>query len=88
MSRFDDALARFSAALDRLEAEADQRLSRERESDGSVAELRLLRSEREQLVARIAGLEEESRNLASLTEEVENRLDGAIAEIRDALGRS
>jgi hypothetical protein len=88
MSRLDDALTRFSAALDRLEAEAGQRLARAQETNGSAAELSLLRSEREQLIARIAGLEEESRNLASLTEEVENRLDGAIAEIRDVLGRN
>jgi len=43
--------------------------------------------ERDRLVARIAELEEESRVLADISEEVENRLDGAIAEIRTALGR-
>ena len=37
--------------------------------------------------ARIAELEDESRALASVTEEVEGRLDGAIVEIRAALGR-
>jgi predicted nucleic acid-binding Zn-ribbon protein len=88
MSRLDDALARFGAALDRLEASAEQRVARSRESDGAAAELSLVKAERERLVARIAGLEEESRNLAGLTEDVEDRLDGAISEIREVLGRN
>ncbi len=46
-----------------------------------------LTAERERLLARIAELEDEARTLAGLTEEVEDRLDGAIAEIRAALGR-
>ena len=40
------------------------------------------------LAARVATLEEEARALAGLTEEVEDRLDGAIAEIREVLGRN
>jgi len=86
MKRLDDALARFGEALDRLEASAEQRVAASRESAGATAELNLLRDEREGLVARIAGLEEETRMLAGLTEEVEGRLDGAIAEIREVLG--
>ena len=50
--------------------------------------MRALKEERARLVARIAGLEAESRNLAGLTEEVEDRLDGAISEIREVLGRN
>ena len=88
MSRLDDALARFGAALDRLEASAEERVARIRESEGAAAELSVLKAERERLVARIAGLEEESRNLAGLTEDVEDRLDGAITEIREVLGRN
>ncbi|HXJ00588.1 MAG TPA: DUF4164 family protein [Micropepsaceae bacterium] len=86
MSRLDDALARFGEALDRLEEMAEQRTQAARESESTTTELRLLKDERERLVARIAGLEEESRLLAGLTEEVEGRLDGAIAEIREVLG--
>jgi hypothetical protein len=52
-----------------------------------LAEIASLTHEREGLLARIAELEEEVRSLASLTEEVEGRLDGAIADIRTALGR-
>jgi len=88
MSRFDDALARFSAALDELEAQASARIARDRDMADSAAESSLLKAERERLLARIAGLEEESRTLAGLTEDVEDRLDGAISEIRDVLGRN
>ena len=46
-----------------------------------------LKREREHLLTRITALEEESQSLAGLTEQVEMRLDGAIAEIRAVLGR-
>ena len=88
MSRLDAALARFSAALDRLDTGAEERLVRARDSVGLEAELRLLAEERDRLAARVATLEEEARALAGLTEEVEDRLDGAIAEIREVLGRN
>lgn len=88
MSRLDEVLARLAAALDRLEAQLEERASVAREATDSTAELHLLKTERERLFARIAGLEEESRTLAGLTEEVEDRLDGAIAEIREVLGRN
>ena len=88
MSRLDDALERFAAALGQLETTLEDRASVAREATDSTAELHLLKAERERLFARIAGLEEESRTLAGLTEEVEDRLDGAIAEIREVLGRN
>ncbi|MEI9931741.1 MAG: hypothetical protein WDM89_14690 [Rhizomicrobium sp.] len=43
--------------------------------------------ERERLLARIAELEEEQLALTQISEEIEARLDGAIGEIRTALGR-
>jgi hypothetical protein len=66
----------------------DARLAQGSAPAGLAAELGALKEERARLVARIAGLEAESRNLAGLTEEVEDRLDGAIAEIREVLGRN
>ena len=86
MARFDAALQRFSAALDRVEARAGGRAAPLPAGGGD--ELMELRLERDRLMARIAGLEKESASLAGLTEAVETRLDGAIAEIRAALGRS
>ena len=88
MSRLDAALARFSTALDRLDRGTEERLVRTRDSVGLEAELRLLAEERDRLAARVATLEEEARALAGVTEEVEDRLDGAIAEIREVLGRN
>jgi hypothetical protein len=85
MGRLDAALARFSAALDALESRVGGR------AGGALAggdELAELRQERDRLLSRISALEQESTSLAGLTQAVESRLDGAIAEIRAALGRS
>jgi hypothetical protein len=84
MSRLDDALARLATALDGLDAVLGEKPSREAE----LAELDEVKAERERLIARVATLEEEARSLASLTAEVDDRLDGAIAEIREVLARN
>ena len=88
MTRLDDALARFSAALERLEIRVEEGDVRAQAGADSLSELSLLKAERERMLARIAELEEESRALAGLTGVVEDRLDGAIAEIREVLGRN
>ena len=46
-----------------------------------------LEAEREKLLARIAELEEVISVLSGLTEEVEDRLDGVMGEVRAALAR-
>jgi hypothetical protein len=87
MSQTEVAKARLAAALDRLETaltpvgEAHRRHAR----DG--AEIASLVQEREELLARVAALEEENRVLASLAEDVEGRVDRAIADVHAALGR-
>ena len=81
MGRLDAALSRFSAAVDALE----KRLAAEANPE---SELGRLQQERAGLLARIGELEQQSNSLANLTETVETRLDGAIAEIRAALARS
>lgn len=86
MARLDAALARFSAALDLLET----RFADGTANSGSAeirAELSALKREREHLLSRITVLEEETSSLAGMSEAVELRLDGAIAEIRAVLGR-
>ena len=81
MSRLDTAMTRFSAAIEELQARIAERIDAGRaEADADP--------ERERLLARIAELEEETRDLAGLSEEVEVRLDGAIAEIRSVLDRN
>lgn len=87
MATLEAATARLMAALDRLD-ELGSALSRAQdETKKYAAEVQRLNHERDVLLARVAELEEESRSLAGVTEEVESRLDGAIAEIRAALGR-
>ncbi len=87
MSRLDIAAQRFDEALARLEAETAPFVGLKALADESNARIAELNEERERLLARIAELEEENRALAGITEEVEGRLDGAIGEIRAALGR-
>ena len=78
MSKLEAASARLNAALDALERAA---------SASSGAKAAELIKERGTLLARLAELEENARSLASTNEQIETRLDGAIGEIRAALGR-
>jgi hypothetical protein len=87
MERLDLAMQRFGAALAALEAKAAQIPGLRAAAADARAKVAELSEERERLLARIAGLEDENRALAGITEEVEGRLDGAISEIRSALGR-
>jgi cell division protein FtsB len=87
MTELDDKAQRLAVALDRLEAIALPLAQARVQAVRDAAEIAQLREERDSLLARIAELEDESRALASVTEEVEGRLDGAIVEIRAALGR-
>jgi len=87
MGRLDDAVQRFDAALAALEEKAESLRNQRDALADSRAKVAELSEERERLLTRIADLEEENRSLAGITEEVETRLDGAIGEIRAALGR-
>ena len=87
MSRLENIAARLDAALQALEAAALPLAEARARAARDAAEIAGLNAERESLLARIAELEDETRSLAGITEEVETRLDGAIEEIRSALGR-
>jgi chromosome segregation ATPase len=87
MTKLAEVQARFSAAIDALDKAIEQSPSGLRQGAKLKAELNALKSEREALLGRIAALEEEARVLAGLTEEVEDRLDETIAEIRDVLAQ-
>jgi predicted nucleic acid-binding Zn-ribbon protein len=86
MGKLDLAAERLTNALNALDAGLVPLLEA-RGGDEAETELTALRAERENLLARIAVLEEELQALTDISEEVENRLDGAIGEIRTALGR-
>ena len=87
MSRLDIAAERFNEVLEALEEAVAPLAGLRTELAETQAKSAELASEREQLLARIAELEEENRALSEIAEEVEGRLDGAIGEIRVALGR-
>lgn len=78
---------RVFEALEALEAAARPLAEARNRAGDDATEIARLQQERDELAARIAELEQESRTLAGITEELETRLDGAIAEIRGALGR-
>ncbi len=87
MSRLELAAERLAKALEDLDSAALPLIQARESAAAAQAKIARLDGEREVLVARVADLEEEARSLSGLTEEVEGRLDGAIAEIRAALGR-
>jgi cell division protein FtsB len=87
MSRLDIAAKRLEEALTALKEKAGPLMLARNEASDAKARLAELRQEREQLLARIAELEDENRALSGIAGEVEERLDGAIGEIRAALGR-
>jgi chromosome segregation ATPase len=87
MSRLELAQKRLTEALAHLEKAAELAAKRGKAAAEAQARIGALDGERERLLARIADLEEELAVLSSMTLEVEGRLDGAIGEIRAALGR-
>jgi hypothetical protein len=88
MTTLAEAQARFSAALDGLDRVIDSASGALRQAVKMKTELQALKSERDALFGRVAALEDETRVLAGLTEEVEGRLDDTIAEIRDVLAHN
>jgi hypothetical protein len=87
MSRLDAATGRFNAALETLAQSASTQTLARDSLDDTALRLAAVTEERDRLRARIRELEEEARVLGGVTHDVEGRLDGAIAEIRAALGR-
>jgi hypothetical protein len=73
--------------LENLEKTAKKMGEGDKKADAAAGRVAVLEAEREQLLTRVAELEEQLAVLSSLTSEVEGRLDGAIGEIRAALAR-
>jgi Domain of unknown function (DUF4164) len=88
MSRLDAAMKHLSAALDSLGMKMAGAAAAGAGGDQQEPANAELRAERDRLLARLAELERESRTLSNVSEEIEARLDGAIAEIREVLARA
>jgi chromosome segregation ATPase len=87
MANLDQMAAQLNAAIDRLDEMLAPLVELRRRAARDRTEFDDLKLDREQLLARIALLEDEARELAGVTDTVEGRLDAAIAEIRTALAR-
>jgi chromosome segregation ATPase len=87
MGKLELAAERLTNALNALEARLVPLEGARAEADEAKARLAALDAERDRLLARIAELEDEQRLLGEVSQEVEARLDGAIDDIRVALGR-
>jgi hypothetical protein len=87
MSRLELAANRLTGALESLESAIAPKATQADHGakwEGRIADME---AERERLLTRIAELEEELAAMAGVTEDIEERLDGAIGEIRAVLAR-
>ena len=87
MSKLVAAAERLKSALDRLEGLAAPLAERAGRADAHAARIAELSTENENLVERMASLEDDTRSAVAINEEVGSRLDSAIGEIRAALAR-
>jgi predicted metal-dependent hydrolase len=87
MKRLDSAIARFNAALERLEDAARRGGDKTASSFAQeiAGELSALREDRERLADELTRLNVEKVALEGFTDEVAGRLEGAIREIRAVL---
>ncbi|MNC91203.1 hypothetical protein D3C83_74120 [compost metagenome] len=88
MSRLELAADRLKTALDALESRAVGASGAGAQLEKLHARVAELEAERERLLTQVAALEDEMAALSGVTEEVEERLDGAIGEIRAVLART
>jgi chromosome segregation ATPase len=80
-----DALARFSAALDRLEAASLRHQEGERLRHALESELALMRADRQALAERLDHSTFRARQVEEELAALDQRIERAIAAVRDAL---
>jgi chromosome segregation ATPase len=88
MSRLELAADRLKTALEALESRAVGTPDAGADLEKLHTRIAELEAERERLLTQVAALEDEMAALSGVTEDVEERLDGAIGEIRAALARA
>ncbi len=85
MSRLDSAMASFSEALENLETSVNRGIQRQVAADGLESELSALRQDRARLAQELDSMKSEAKALEGVTDEVSQRLDSAIRDIRSVL---
>jgi predicted nucleic acid-binding Zn-ribbon protein len=92
MSRLENAISQFNQALDRLDAALARRGAASAGAGSSGAsekilrEIQALREDRARLAEALDSARADYAALESVGDEVEERLDGAIRDIRRVLG--
>ena len=79
VAKMEQARGRFTAAVEKLEAAAEQAGS---EKESLVEKLAAASAERDRLAGELATLQESHRSLEALTQTVTGRLDGTIERVR------
>jgi predicted nucleic acid-binding Zn-ribbon protein len=85
MSKFDSAMASFAEALGTLETSVNRGIQRQTGANGLERELSALRQDRARLAQELDGVKSEAKALEGVTDEVSERLDTAIRDIRSVL---
>jgi chromosome segregation ATPase len=90
MSRLESAMDQFNQALDRLDRALRQRgaagAGAERGAEKALREVQALREDRGRLAEALQSARTDYAALEAVSEEVEERLDSAIRDIKRALG--
>lgn len=84
-SPVQDALSRFSAALDRLEAAALRHQEGERMRAALESELTLMRADRQALAEKLDRSSARGKTLEDQLHGLDQRIERAIGSVRDAL---
>jgi predicted nucleic acid-binding Zn-ribbon protein len=85
MSKLESAMASFSKALENLETSVNRGIQHQAASSGLEREMSALRQDRARLAQELDSVKSEAKALEGVTDEVSERLDTAIRDIRSVL---
>ena len=85
MSKLETSMQSFAAALEKLETSVNRGIQRQSGANGLERELSALRQDRARLAQELDGVKSEAKALEGVTDEVSDRLDSAIRDIRAVL---
>ena len=85
MSKLDSSMERFFKALDDLEASVNRQAVQGKSAEKMQREIAALTEDRSRLAQELDNLKAQNRKLDEVNEDVTERLDDAIREIRGVL---